>query len=555
MAESQHPRDARVPVGDVVTRFHLLADQAARLSAQQDVRGFQEEVLALALQAFECASGTVFLWNEAGDVTRLGPAIGRAVGLPLLDLVQAPAVRKRVLEGQKPLVSADPVEDVGDALGGWGPAAVVPLPGATRTLGVLVLGDRRGDRPFSEVEAAMMGALGSVAGAVFETRVGFTEFRESMSRRMTEAMAELSRASAELERLKTFNEELFESLPVGLVCFDREFAVTFRNSAADRLWPEGRTVREAVRRTDLARIDPDWETALRDVLNMQRPWRAEHVTVTAPGADPGRVHLTCGPLRGGRGVSGGVLVVEDVSEHARMEQRLAVSERLAGLGRLAAMVAHEINNPLDGIQRLVNLARRVAPEGDPEPVERYLNQAAGGLQRLGAIVRELLAFSRSASGHTEAMPIRDLLAEAVHAACEQAREGGVAIDLTCAADLPPLRSTSLFHVVLNLVKNAVEAMPEGGRIDVAARCRPDVLVIEVADDGPGIPEELLPKLFEPFFTRKAVGKGTGLGLVVCRDLVERQGGTLTASNRSRGGAVFTVEIPLAPGACRPAAEG
>jgi len=260
------------------------------------------------------------------------------------------------------------------------------------------------------------------------------------------------------------------------------------------------------------------------------------------------VNLSVSPLLSGeRDVVGGVLIVEDVTASHRMEERLAVSERLAGVGRLASMVAHEVNNPLDGIIRLVNLARRVGAEGGDERLEKYLAEADKGLKRLVAVVRELLEFSRSASGGAGPMPIRDILAEAAEGIAAKARQAGVAVTVDCADDLPPLKSSILYHVVLNLVKNAVEAMPGGGEVCVAANCREDTLVIEVADTGPGIPEDSLLRLFEPFFTRKHGGQGTGLGLVSCKDLVEKQGGSIAAANRPEGGARFTITIPLARG--------
>jgi len=163
-------------------------------------------------------------------------------------------------------------------------------------------------------------------------------------------------------------------------------------------------------------------------------------------------------------------------------------------------------------------------------------------------VRELLAFSRSASGSAEPMPIRDILVEASEAAGGAAERRGVAVRVDCAPDLPALKSSILFHVVLNLVKNAIEAIDGTGEVCVAGRCRDSALVIEVTDTGPGIPEESLSRLFEPFYTRKAGGQGTGLGLVISKDLVEKQGGTIAASNRPEGGARFTITIPLAPAA-------
>jgi signal transduction histidine kinase len=429
----------------------------------------------------------------------------------------------------------------------------VPIAGAETVLGVLVIGDLPVGREFTDADTALMSALGSMVAGVLETRLALLQFRQDSARRITEMMSDLTWAAAELHRIKTFNEELFNSAPIGIVVFDREFRVVFRSPAADRLWPEDRSILAGARRTDVAKRDPDWEPSLRDVVNMQRPWLAEEVTVPRAGREPVRVTITCSPLMsGGRTVAGGVLIVEDVTQRVHMERRLAVSERLAGVGRLAAMVAHEINNPLDGIIRLVNLARRAAGEPassgvppDGARIDTYLAEAHKGLMRIVLIVRDLLEFSRSASGASEPMPIPELLAEAARNLAPAAEKAGVQIAIDCDPDLPPLRSGTLYHVVLNLVKNAVEAMPGGGRVMVAARGLPDAVVIEVADTGPGIPPEILPRLFEPFFTLKATGKGTGLGLVISKDLIEKQGGTVTAANRPEGGAVFTVRFPLA----------
>ncbi|MBE3070324.1 MAG: PAS domain-containing protein, partial [Planctomycetes bacterium] len=433
----------------------------------------------------------------------------------------------------------------------------VPVSGAEKLLAVIVLGDMAAGDTFGEADTALMAALGNVVAIAAETALLHAEFRLQMGRRLTETMADLTRATVEIQRLKTFNEELYQSVPVGIIVFDREFHVTFRNAAAERLWPDDRTVVAAVRRTNVARLDPEWEHGLREVIDMRRPWLAVEVVLDRPGKDALRLNLSCSPLVSMRGdVMGGVLVVEDVTTRIRMAERLAVSERLAGVGRLAAMVAHEINNPLDGILRLVNLARRAGAEGDGERIERYLVEVRKGLMRMVAIVRELLDFSRSASGEVEPMPIREVLGEAVRNMEPVAQKAGVAVEIACGADLPALRSGSLYQVVLNLVKNAIEATPEGGRVRVSGGCAGDTLVIEVADTGPGIPEGILARLFEPFVSLKALGKGTGLGLVICRDLVQKQGGTIVAANRPEGGAVFTVTIPLAPGTCpRPGSDG
>jgi len=523
----------------------MLGELAARLARLQDPEALQQTALAHAQTIFRCRAAAICLWDERTGRLRTVRATGPAADADLGTLIERPAVRQTVIDGRAPLAPAEVAVPAGR--GTWPLAAVIPIAGEKDLLGLLVLGAPAEGHRFDESDRALMAAAGRVIAMAAETSLLHARFRREMQRRIDEARSELHRASAELSRLKTFNEELFESVPVGIVVFDRHFRVTFRNAAAQRLWAPDRNVLDAVRRTDVARLDPQWEASLREVLDMRRPWLAEAVTLGSPDPDAARLNLACSPLMSQRqGVVGGVLIVEDVTYRLRMEQRLEVSERLAGVGRLAAVVAHEINNPLDGMQRLLNLACRVAEGGEGERLGSYLRQVRTGLGRIGTIVRDLLDFSRSASGTVEPMDIRKILAEAVRTMRPVADEASVEVGVDCAKDLPPLRSGHLYHAVLNLVKNAVEATPAGGHVSVGAQCTGGALLIEVADTGPGIPEDALPRLFEPFYSQKAVGKGTGLGLVISRDLVRKQGGTLSAANRAGGGAVFTIRVPLAP---------
>jgi PAS domain S-box-containing protein len=513
-----------------------------------DPQAIQRQVLASATAMFGCGSGVLCLRDDQTALMRAVTAVGAGSDLPVGAILEATPVQAAVLAERRTLVLPDPRLTLGERLAGTRGLAIVPLLGAERVLGVLMLADFPEGREVGDADVPLMSAVAAVAATVLESRQEFITFRQEMGRRITEAMAELSRAGAELQRLKTFNEELFDSAPVGIIVFDREFRVTFRNSAADRLWPEDRSILGAARRTDVARRDAEWESGLRDVIHMQQPWRAEDVTFDRPGGEAVRVNLSCSPLLSGRRkIIGGVLIVEDVTQRVHMERRLAVSERLAGVGRLAATVAHEINNPLDGIIRLVNLARRVGAEAGDERTEKYLAEANKGLMRMVMIVRDLLEFSRSASGSVDPMPIRDIMTEVSHVLAPAAEKSKVEIAIDCDDDLPLLESGTLYQVVLNLVKNAIEAMPGGGRVDVRARTTDGAIAIEVGDTGPGIPPEVLARLFEPFYTLKATGKGTGLGLVICKDLVEKQGGTVVASNRPDGGAMFTVRIPVATG--------
>ena len=223
---------------------------------------------------------------------------------------------------------------------------------------------------------------------------------------------------------------------------------------------------------------------------------------------------------------------------------MASAERLAAVGKLAASVAHELNNPLDGILRYINLALRIAEADQQEKLADYLRQSRKGLQRMVQIISELLEFSRSTYSSFQEADINKIVEEAVKTLESQTQENQIEIIRSYSRDMPNIRSGNLFQVFCNLIKNAIDAMGSGGKLEVTTRCDQYNLFIEFADTGTGLSKEVRDKLFEPFYTTKAPGKGTGLGLAISRDIVERYNGQILADNRPTGGSVFTVFIPL-----------
>jgi two-component system NtrC family sensor kinase len=246
----------------------------------------------------------------------------------------------------------------------------------------------------------------------------------------------------------------------------------------------------------------------------------------------------------GAEVIGGILTVEDVTSKVTMEQRLAVSERLAAVGKLAAKVAHELNNPLDGILRYINLAMRVIGDGGDQRAVRYLDESRSGLMRMVQIISELLEFSRSTYSAYETADINKVVEDAVKAMFTTTSRARVEVVTDYAPDMPTVRSGNLFQVFCNMIKNAADAMPDGGRLTVITRLTDRELSVCFEDTGIGLPEGQISQIFQPFFTTKEPGKGTGLGLAVCKDIVERYNGRIEASNREGGGARFLVRLPL-----------
>lgn len=337
---------------------------------------------------------------------------------------------------------------------------------------------------------------------------------------------------------------VFEALPLGVVLFDAELRAVVRNSQAICLLPDSDDVPAALAR-DLVDVHcEDWAGNLRGVLRGGPPLRRDAIVLQHRTEPPRFVNLIAAAIMSDdASPRGGILIIEDVSARITMEQRLAVSERLAAIGKLCASVAHELNNPLDGILRYLNLSLRLSGSGDGGKLREYVQAARDGTVRLVHIVRSLLDFSRKTPPALTGQSIGRLLDEAVASMQARAIENNVTVVCHTPNDLPAIGGTNVFQVFCNLIKNAIDAMASGGTLTISATTADGGVVVTFTDTGTGLPEDTS-QLFEPFFTTKAPGKGTGLGLAVCREIVDRLGGEITAENRiDQGGAVFTVRLP------------
>jgi two-component system NtrC family sensor kinase len=243
---------------------------------------------------------------------------------------------------------------------------------------------------------------------------------------------------------------------------------------------------------------------------------------------------------------GGIILIEDVTEKVNIERRLANAERLAAVGKHASKVAHELNNPLDGILRYINLAMRVVEQENLAKPKEYLTQCRQGLMRMVRIISELLEFSRSSYTPLEHTKIEQIIEDAVKTVESRAEAGNVSIVRNYTFGMPQVRSGNLFQVFCNLAKNALDAMPDGGELRITTSlATDDTIMIEIRDTGTGLPTESTEAIFEPFFTTKEGGKGTGLGLAICRDIIESCHGQIKARNATEGGSIFTVYLPVA----------
>lgn len=336
---------------------------------------------------------------------------------------------------------------------------------------------------------------------------------------------------------------VLDALPLGLIVFDTALRIRMANVTARALVESDHDAPSFLSRLCAQGVCVDWAGELRDVWRRRMTRRYDSVLVNDRGAAQRFLDISIRPL-GDASTSdaAGVILIDDVTARMSMQQRLAISERMAAIGKVAARVAHELNNPLDGILRYSNLARRRLEQGGREKVNEYLDRIREGSMRMSGIVRDLLEFSRSHTDVDREATLNGIAADAIDAMHDRAAAQNVEIVHEAAREDAPIdRGTGIFQVFCNLIKNAIDAMAQGGTLKLVTTSSESEVVATFDDTGPGVPDAQ--QIFEAFYTTKEEGKGTGLGLAVCREIVESLGGTIMAANRPEGGARFTIRLP------------
>ncbi len=235
-----------------------------------------------------------------------------------------------------------------------------------------------------------------------------------------------------------------------------------------------------------------------------------------------------------------------------MNAQLMHSDKLAALGKMGASVAHEINNPLVVVMQKIGWMEDLLDEEDPEKsknLEEYrktINRIDHHLERIRKVVHNMLGYARRMEPRLENVDVNDTLNQTIDLLENYARINNIDIQTDLASDVPIIASdqAQLQQVFLNLISNATDAIGKEGLIEIKSRKIDSHIVVTVSDDGPGIPKDRQSKVFEPFFTTKDTEKGTGLGLWVSYDIMEKMGGTITVESKKGEGSTFTVKIPV-----------
>jgi PAS domain S-box-containing protein len=394
----------------------------------------------------------------------------------------------------------------------------------------------------TEAEKVLSGVVGSsMAAIVFKDKPVLTvdergELSESL-KHITQSLRlsrqELAGANRELSYLKEFSENIIESAPLGIVTVDASFGVNYWNKEMENF--SGIARKEALGRP------------LRTIL----PWipadlfsESNEREITVKTVPQQLVKINISPFKDPSG--GFVVIFEDVTLKKQIEEQLLQTSKLASLGKLTAGISHEIGNPLASIFSLVQELRhpQVNAEGDREFTEECMNTIGLHVERIAKIVRSLGDFARISSSEKRLFPLAEIIDRTLSLVKYDRRfkEVSVALDL---GDTPPLRVSpdQMQQVFLNLLLNALDAMPHGGRIEVSARKVDSAVEIAVRDTGCGVDESIVDRIFDPFFTTKPFGKGTGLGLSICYGIIRDHNGTIDVRSRRGEGTTFTIRVP------------
>ena len=233
-------------------------------------------------------------------------------------------------------------------------------------------------------------------------------------------------------------------------------------------------------------------------------------------------------------------------EKRALEAELALSQKMASIGKLAAGIAHELNNPLDGTLRFAHLSLSHLREEDEQEnmVREYLLEIKRGLTRMANIVKNLLSFSSRQRVATRPVDVNEVVEKVLANLTESLYPTGIQVIKAYHPRLPLLLDKGIDQIFTNIIKNAIEAMPNGGLLKIATLMNERGIVVRISDTGHGISKESRPYIFDPFFTTKEIDKGCGLGLAICHETMQAYEGKIEVESEENHGTTFSIFFPL-----------
>lgn len=376
---------------------------------------------------------------------------------------------------------------------------------------------------------------------------------------LRQLQTELAARARQIEDQRKLTDHIIDALPVGLYVIDREYRVHVWNrnretglQGVSREKALGRSIFETLHRQPA-------EALRREFDDVFRSGRIQQFNIESKGSgEPRTYRITKVPMRLADGdVSHVISIGEDITDWTAAQNRFAQSEKLAAIGQLAAGVMHEVNNPLATIAacaeslelRLDDL--RASGADVPAQAAEFLRIIDGEVHRCKGIVNRLLDFSRPQAARIESVSINTVVEQTIFLVKHHSGFKKITLQTLLDQSLPAVRANGeqLIQVFMALLINAADAMSASGSITLRTRrgiSDAEAIIVEVIDEGPGIPRTELPRIFEPFYTTKPPGRGTGLGLSICYGIIAEHGGRIEVDSAPGFGSTFRVMLPAPP---------
>ncbi|MCB1772871.1 MAG: PAS domain S-box protein [Gammaproteobacteria bacterium] len=382
-----------------------------------------------------------------------------------------------------------------------------------------------------------------------EAKTALADSLRYVEDRLETSRSQMQGLSVELDNLRRLHRQILQDLPLGVCATDNQGKIVLWNLALEGM--TGVEARQLVG-SRLDRVPRPWDGLLggfarsgeNHIYRMELPVAGKPRWYNLHKAAYAEPDFNDDDTSDAKSRPGMVMLIEDLTDLGNLEAELAHNDRLASVGRLAAGVAHEIGNPVTGI---ASLAQNLRHEEDPEIVRQSVEDIIDQTRRISTILSTLKSFSRG-SGHlrqTETFALHEAIEQAVHLMRLSHKHDGIRFEASCPPHIILTGNhQQLSQVLVNLLNNAADASQPGDRVDVLARVDADEAVIEVMDQGQGIPEELHETIFEPFYTTKPTGQGTGLGLSLAYKIIEDHEGTMDIDSQAGLGTRVIVNLPL-----------